>query len=138
MPMAALRTCTWPGCSALVAHGRCSKHAPRTLVDQHRGSARQRGYTAAWDKERTAFLAEHPLCRHCHAQGRVELSRVVDHTIPHRGNPVLFCDPSNRQALCTLCHARKGQRENKIQPCPHTLEAQVMGRTVCALCGCER
>lgn len=35
-----------------------------------RASARQRGYDTQWQKVRAAYLAAHPLCVMCSAQGR--------------------------------------------------------------------
>lgn len=31
---------------------------------------------------------------------------IVDHIVPHKGNPVLFWSRSNLQSLCKLCHDR--------------------------------
>lgn len=79
--------------------------------DRHRGSARARGYTTAWDKARKAYLAEHPLCRICQAQNHVRAATVVDHIIPHRGDQELFWDRTNWQPLCAEHHNRTKQRQ---------------------------
>jgi 5-methylcytosine-specific restriction protein A len=36
---------------------------------------------------------------------------VVDHIIPHRGDPTLFWDESNWQPLCKKCHDQKTRNE---------------------------
>lgn len=74
------------------------------LVDQRRGSAHRRGYTAQWGKARLMYLTKHPLCVCCLANGRTAASSVVDHVIPHRGDTELFWDSGNWQALCKACH----------------------------------
>jgi 5-methylcytosine-specific restriction protein A len=51
---------------------------------------------------RLAFLRRHPLCAICH-----EPTSVLDHVKPHRGDPTLFWDQDNWQALCVACHGRK-------------------------------
>lgn len=82
------------------------KHGPREArfkSDERRGSARKRGYTTAWEKARKQFLAELPLCSCCHAHGRLEPARIVDHIIPHKGDDRLFWDKGNWQGLCEWC-----------------------------------
>jgi 5-methylcytosine-specific restriction enzyme A len=34
-------------------------------------------------------------------------AHVVDHIVPHRGDPALFWDESNWQAMAKVCHDRK-------------------------------
>lgn len=60
-----------------------------------------------WNKARRVFLAAHPLCEECLKEGRYTKATVVDHIIPHRGDPKLFWDESNWQALCKKCHDKK-------------------------------
>lgn len=76
------------------------------------GTARQRGYNAQWERDRTAYLVAHPLCVECLRQGRVTPATVLDHVTPHRGDRVLFLDPYNRQGLCVPCHGAKTVRES--------------------------
>jgi 5-methylcytosine-specific restriction endonuclease McrA len=75
-----------------------------------RPTAAGRGYTYGWQKARLLFLSENPLCADCNDRGEVETATVVDHKIPHRGNPVLFWDVENWQSLCTQCHNRKTRK----------------------------
>lgn len=73
--------------------------------DSRRGSARQRGYTARWDRQAAAFRAAHPLCLGCEALGLVEPTTLVDHTVPHKGDDALFWDRGNWQASCAWHHS---------------------------------
>ncbi|NMB34825.1 MAG: HNH endonuclease [Firmicutes bacterium] len=62
---------------------------------------------------RKRVLLKHPLCAECKRQGRVTKATVVDHIIPHKGNPELFWDENNLQALCKPCHDLKTAREGR-------------------------
>ena len=64
----------------------------------------QRGYGARWQRARTRFLNEHPLCCYCERERRVSAATIVDHLIPHKGDEALFWDSDNWQALCKWCH----------------------------------
>ncbi len=72
-----------------------------------RGGADARGYDARWRRARKAFLRRHPLCAECMKEGKVTPATVVDHIVPHRGDPTLFWDIKNWQPLCKGCHDRK-------------------------------
>ena len=68
----------------------------------------QRGYGGRWQRARLAYLAKHPLCRMCEAQGRVTEATLVDHIVDHRGDMVKFWDSEgNWQPLCKPCHGIK-------------------------------
>lgn len=113
MPRAAPRPCTYPGCGALVdGGGRCDKHRAqiRREVDERRGSSRERGYSGAWEKARAGYLRCHPLCVRCSERGLIIPATVVDHIRDHKGDPALFWDESNWQALCKPCHDRKPKK----------------------------
>lgn len=71
----------------------------------NRPSARQRGYSRAWQKARATFLArpENRLC--CCGCGRI--ADVVDHRVPHKGDQKLFWDRSNWQPMNRRCNSRK-------------------------------
>ncbi|HTV69794.1 MAG TPA: HNH endonuclease [Rhizobiaceae bacterium] len=73
-------------------------------ADRKRGSARDRGYTVGWDRASLAFKYEHPLCLGCEAVGRYTATQVVDHTVPHKGDAVLFWDRDNWQPSCQWHH----------------------------------
>jgi 5-methylcytosine-specific restriction protein A len=63
-----------------------------------------RGYGWRWQKARLLHLRANPLCVMCQERGHVTLASVVDHRIPHRGDPVLFWDRTNWQSLCSTHH----------------------------------
>lgn len=65
------------------------------------------GYGYKWQQYRKRFLKRNPLCRDCERDGHVTLATVVDHIIPHRGDPRLFWDENNHQGLCNPHHGRK-------------------------------
>ncbi|MFT0862576.1 HNH endonuclease signature motif containing protein [Ancylobacter sp. G4_0304] len=102
MPVRAPRIC---GCGHKVASGLCACEA---RAEANRPTARARGYDSKWDRERVAYLAAHPSCRRCGAP-----SKVVDHIVPHRGDRKLFWSRSNWQPLCTPCHSRAKQAQEK-------------------------
>lgn len=83
-----------------------------TAGAESRPSAAKRGYDKAWQKRRIAFLSDNPLCADCMKDGIVTPATVVDHVIPHRGDPVKFHDTGNLQPLCERHHnikTAKGQ-----------------------------
>lgn len=103
-----------PGKHRLPRRQAAAPHRPkRRVTDQHRGSARERGYDRTWEKFRAGFLQEHPLCEYCLADGRVEPTVIVDHDLPHRGDPDLFWD-NTFTGLCRPHHAEKSRVENRL------------------------
>ena len=113
MPRIPNHPCAHPGCPNLVPRGAkyCDEHVS-AHADEVRGSAAARGYGRRWQRERVRFLATHPLCEDCKAQGRYVKATDVDHVVPHRGVMALFWDRSNWRALCHSCHSRKTRRED--------------------------
>ena len=99
MPRKPKVPCRHPGCSELVEPGQmyCEKH--KGMHPEHTRSASGRGYGSRWRKASKAFLHIHPLCEECLRQGRYTKATFVDHIVPHRGNPKLFWDQGNWQAL---------------------------------------
>ena len=80
-----------------------------------RATAAQRGYGWKWQKAREEFLRKHPLCVECEARGHVVRASVVDHKVPHRGDPGLFWDETNWQPLCDPHHNEKTWQERREQ-----------------------
>ncbi|OYR14268.1 putative prophage LambdaSo holin [Brucella rhizosphaerae] len=76
----------------------------RAAYEVRRGSARDRGYTSRWDKAAVTYKRDNPLCIGCEAVDRVEVAKVVDHIIPHKGDQSLFWDKANWQACCAMHH----------------------------------
>ncbi len=85
-------------------------HARPAIPPKPRLGSAARGYDAQWQVARIVFLAAQPLCVICEAEGRSTLATVVDHVIPHRGDPVVFWDEANWQPLCKPCHDAKTAR----------------------------
>ena len=125
MPM--LHVCAYPGCHTPVPLGvrYCRRHEEKgekrdarlkAARDKRRteraGSSTERGYGYSWQKRRTAFLRGHPLCEECRKRGRITPATDVDHIRPHKGDPELFWDWDNLQALCHECHSKKTARED--------------------------
>lgn len=79
-------------------------------ADERRGSARERGYSGAWDKARRAYLAAHPLCAYCELEGRIEPAVLVDHLYPHRRFEGVFWSSQWWVASCKACHDGMKQR----------------------------
>jgi 5-methylcytosine-specific restriction protein A len=73
----------------------------------------ERGYGYKWQKARAQYLAEHPLCVMCESEGRTTQAKVVDHTVPHRGDQAIFWDQSRWQALCKRHHDSEAQKRDK-------------------------
>lgn len=132
----AARSCHVPGCPELNCQ-RHSQQARRREMDQHRGSARARGYDSRWERARKAFLQANPLCVAAQRRGRVEAASVVDHIKPHQGDHGLFWDASNWQPLSARAHARKTARESGLVPCDDHGQgaAFVRGEAICRDCG---
>lgn len=113
MPYKPKVPCRHPGCSRLVPPGQkyCEEH--KALHPEEVRSAASRGYGSRWNKARKAYLRKHPFCVRCLKEGRYTKATVVDHIVPHRGDPILFWDESNWQALCKQCHDRKTRNEDE-------------------------
>jgi 5-methylcytosine-specific restriction enzyme A len=128
------RPCARSGCAGLAAPGstwgpahqppaKAARLAVRARSDARRGSAHSRGYDARWQKARLVFLACHayrcagyglpPHLARCRT-----VASVVDHIIPHRGDPDLFWDETNWQCLCKSCHDRKTATEDRPREKP--------------------
>jgi 5-methylcytosine-specific restriction endonuclease McrA len=84
------------------------------LISSKRQSASDRGYGARWQRERSNFLRENPLCVFCKRDGIIQAATVVDHETPHHGDPSLFWDRGNWQPLCNRHHnSEKQKQENQ-------------------------
>lgn len=82
--------------------------------ERERGSARQRGYDATWDKAAKRYRIAHPLCLGCEAMGVVEPATVVDHIEPHEGNQAKLWDEANWQSSCRWHHSAVKQRLEQL------------------------
>lgn len=114
MPYKPKKPCATVGCPGLTHERYCSKC--KIMMNQKenysRGTAFQRGYDSRWRKARRIYLAKNPLCVKCMETEKLTPAAVVDHIIPHKGNPELFWDTDNWQSLCTLHHNIKTVMED--------------------------
>lgn len=69
-----------------------------------RPTAAERGYDIRWDAAASSFRDAHPYCCGCQAIGVVRAAAVVDHIVPHEGDPVRFWARDNWQAACKWHH----------------------------------
>ena len=76
----------------------------RQRYDRDRGTSDQRGYDRAWRRLRLAHLMAEPLCRFCHAEGRLQAADVVDHILTIADRPDLRLDDTNLRSLCAPHH----------------------------------
>ncbi len=93
-------------------------NAPRSAAGKRvtktggfRGSSRERGYDARWDRLSLAFRKKHPFCAWCIQEGRDGLTDLVDHVLPVVDRPELRHEWSNLMGLCRECHGRKTSME---------------------------
>lgn len=87
------------------------REAVRQTYDQARGSARSRGYDAAWEKVRRAHLARHPCC--CVPGCPTAHDRLnVDHIVSVRDDPTRRLDPTNLRTLCQSHHSARTSRDH--------------------------
>jgi 5-methylcytosine-specific restriction protein A len=122
MPKAPSRPCTRTGCR----HNQpCPDHKGRTVYQEQRGSAAQRGYDAKWKKYRDWFVRQaecsicgqnHIVCADCLKENVFTAAYAVDHIVPHRGDLTLLWDHKNLQSLCARHHGIKSQKERQFGP----------------------
>jgi len=101
----AWKACAEPGCPEILRQGgRCARHARKPWAN--RGSARDRGYTGAWDRRSKELREAGLLCAYC---GQ-ELMVALDHRRPlSQGGGT---DPDeNGVPIGPRCHAKKTGRE---------------------------
>lgn len=108
MPRRAGSACTRRGCSGIVHDGVCTVCGPRVkqwrqATDERRGSYRDRGYNAKWDRVREQYINAHPMCERCLEENRVTMAAIVHHIVPLVDGGALL-DEANMMAVCTRCH----------------------------------
>jgi 5-methylcytosine-specific restriction enzyme A len=101
MPSRPRHPCNAPGCPALVDKGAyCEAHKGRAIADPERHRFET---SAAWQRERLAYLHEHPLCEDCLEQGKTEAATEVHHMdYVHK--------PHWLRALSMGCHSVRTRR----------------------------
>ena len=114
MPTRPPRPCAHAGCRDLnvAGSGFCGVHRAeaderRRAYEASRPTARERGYSVAWEKASKGHLKRNPFCVDCKADGIETLATEVDHEVPHRGDMRIFWDKSNWRSRCKTHHSRK-------------------------------
>ena len=108
MPFRPLRACVYPGCSTRVTSGRCAPHAVSLEHTRPNRDVRKWYYTLQWSHLRKQVLVDAAYtCAQC---GVIQAALEVDHIVKHDGNPAVFWNRANLQALCRTCHQQKTAR----------------------------
>ena len=106
MPYRPKKPCAHPGCPALTYTVFCPAHEKqdaRAYEKYKRDPATRKRYGRAWQHIRTLYIAAHPLCEQCAADGRLTPAREVHHVIPLADGG--SHDDENLIALCKACHS---------------------------------
>ncbi len=107
MPYRPPSPCAHPGCPKLTHTRFCDEHAKaeaRRYEKYQRDPNTKKRYGTTWRHVRAAYIAAHPLCERCQAEGRYEKAIDVHHILPlTQGGSH---DQANLQALCKACHAK--------------------------------
>lgn len=103
-----------PHCPNLVKSGYCDDCLLKGCGKDKRPTAAQRGYGSEWRRRSKAYLLRNPIAVDIFGEhaGVIYPAEVVDHKIPHRGDPELFWDESNWQGLTKADHDRKTATED--------------------------
>lgn len=97
-------------CGGKRINGRCDRcNAGKRAKDNRKGST-ARGYDYQWQRFRERYLAEHPLCVDCEADGIVGAATDIHHVHKLRDRPDLKYEDSNLLPLCGACHAKRTAR----------------------------
>jgi 5-methylcytosine-specific restriction protein A len=107
VPYKPKKPCAYPGCPKLTDGRYCDEHAKaeaRRYNRYGRDPESARRYGRTWKKVRAAFLAAHPLCEMCAAEGRLTPATLVHHKV--RLTDGGTGETENLQALCAECHSR--------------------------------
>jgi 5-methylcytosine-specific restriction protein A len=119
VPNHAYRACSHPGCIELYT-GKglyCPLHKAshnktyaKVYNMQGRDNNRQSFETSArWRKIRIAYLSKYPLCQDCEREGNTTLAQEVHHI----DNDYTNNYDNNLMGLCTSCHSKRTNRENR-------------------------
>jgi 5-methylcytosine-specific restriction protein A len=107
MPKSAQHVCPYPGCTALVEHGYCSKHDAAQVI---RDPNRRRLYDREWRKVRALQLSREPWCAQCLKDGQYVEATDVHHIERHEGDVVKF-KTGRLQSLCHRHHSAETAKE---------------------------
>ena len=105
MPKKPRCPCSYPGCPNLCDGQYCEEHrkqARRQYDKYERSPYVNKKYGRAWKRIRDRYVAKHPLCERCKAEGRLTPVEEVHHVLPvSKGGTH---ERSNLMALCRSCH----------------------------------
>lgn len=110
MPLTPPRLCSKPGCPGRVQGGVCSVCGPRSRPRDTRKGSTARGYDYRWQQFRLTYLAHHPLCVDCGAEGIVGAATDIHHKAKLRDRPEGKYDEENLMALCGRHHDQRTAR----------------------------
>ena len=110
MPYKAPRPCRRGGCPELVTDqsGFCEKHRAEEHARynrEQRPDFHKMYSSPRWTRMSRAYLDAHMFCEKC---GR--FAELTHHRVPHGGDPALFYDEANLEALCRSCHEYEHRR----------------------------
>jgi len=108
MPDRAPSFCVVPGCSVLTPRRRCPSHQVDQEHSRRNFDVRRWYRSKRWKGLRVQILqAQASTCARCR---RITPRLEIDHVIKHQGNPDVFWDRFNLQALCRTCHQKKTRK----------------------------
>lgn len=110
MPFRPERFCASPGCGQRVLRGHCRQHALALEQQRHNLEVRRWYRTQRWFALRDQVRRERPFCDDCEKAGTLTPWTDLDHTLPHRGDPVLFWSRENVSGKCKAHHTAKTAR----------------------------
>jgi 5-methylcytosine-specific restriction protein A len=138
MPNRLKKRCGHRGCPNTTTERFCPEHLPlaRKMIDERRGSTKERGYDADWRRVAAARRElDEWLCQHCLPE-RLVPSNIVDHILPIHVRPDWRLEIDNTQVLCRDCHTKKTSQDNvkyggpSCNPTLKQLENRKMARDI--------
>lgn len=110
MPMSPPRLCTTPNCPGRIQAGVCSVCGPKRRARDTRKGSTARGYDYRWQQFRLTYIAEHPLCVDCEAEGIVGPATDIHHERKLADHPEAKYDERYLKALCVPHHSKRTAR----------------------------
>jgi 5-methylcytosine-specific restriction enzyme A len=105
MPRKPLQPCAYPGCAKLSDGRYCEEHR-KTVARNYERFTRdpevKKKYNSRWTQIRNRYVATHPFCERCLAEGKYSPVQEVHHIVPlSRGGTHA---EENLMSLCRSCH----------------------------------
>lgn len=101
------RPCSYPGCPKLTEGRYCEEHQKeenKRYEKYGRDPNTRKRYGRAWKRIRDSYVALHPFCEQCFANGEMVMTEEVHHKVPlSKGGTH---ERSNLIALCKSCHSK--------------------------------